>query len=640
MEHDFVIALYCPYETSKQRPFSRQLAHEFSISISDKMSQIYALASFLNATHGQPLASGPHVNHLDPHTNTNIPTTYGYYSTFQSRAQPNLDSPPSYEKSQCSKPRLNPSECEILPAYSASVDLHAVLSMKRELSTPFTAPTKDREWSDVYAVLRGTCLSLHRIKRAKAFAKDRSVRPGKLVRQYSLQHAEVGIAMDHQKSQPVPKHYLGYFIPPLAREKAYESDPHLFEPVREHVLRLRPEGEQILLCAWSQPQLLDWVEKLCEAIDISQPLEDRAEPRYRSLPRRGRRQRQLEASLLHNVSGLSESAAGRRHIEEQERILRELYPNLGESSSESTSAGSNELEQTNTNDPDTEDLDPADVRDPSPTPPTQSPSTEEMEAHESYFPAPELPEQTTRTSFDDPEPAEPPRRSSTSSDTSTATATTTSSIQRKPIPRSSPSAAHILRYRKRCAPVLLATSPRNNDVIFHEGARMRINPADHTLVPFVQAPPKYESHKFPLKVKRIPLPPSMVAEPLLEDVEDDGDGGEERAAVEGDGEEGSPSSSRASSQLQHSVPGTPDTEHDLDFSPGAVAALDGSNALEPSPTRDTIESVKKDSLGGGRLHKGRKWGSWGLRGKDAETRAHTHTVVREGAYFVGAAWGG
>jgi hypothetical protein len=330
------------------------------------------------------------------------------------------------------------------------------MGMKQELSSPFQI-AGNREWNDVYVHLQGTQLRICRIKIPNFLSKNRAPVPGRLIKAFSLQHAEVGVASDFKKTSLTPKSPFAHLVPAASRQKLFETDPHLFEPVREHVLRLRLETEQFLLCASTPEQMLDWVENLCAGIDISPPLEDRSEPRYRSLPRRSRRQRVLDGSrVTGNLENLPNVEAGRRIIAEQERIIRQLYPHLAADTDATSTQQTEQAQESNANsgnDPETEDFDPEDVRFPS-RPPN---SSEE-------------------------------RPSSSASTTSTD-------------PKSTPlhrhTAAQVLRYRRRCAPVLFANSSRVSDTLFSGGRRLRINVKEHILVDFTFHPPRYDVHNFP-----------------------------------------------------------------------------------------------------------------------------------------------
>ncbi|KAK3060055.1 hypothetical protein LTS18_009447, partial [Coniosporium uncinatum] len=199
---------------------------------------------------------------------SNKTQTYGYHNTFHFHAQPAVTAaPPSYERatSRCTlqtSVSATKSHDNVLPGYSCTVHQEGVLGMKGELASPFTFCSDDR-WNECYAVLSGTQLHVHRLKTASGILhRNRAPCAGRLVKTYTLQHAEVGLASDVKRSELVPKSPFAKLVPPGARQKVYETDPHLFEPVREFIFRLRIEGSQFLLCASTQEEMLDWVEKL------------------------------------------------------------------------------------------------------------------------------------------------------------------------------------------------------------------------------------------------------------------------------------------------------------------------------------------------------------------------------------------
>ncbi|KAF2659218.1 hypothetical protein K491DRAFT_574229, partial [Lophiostoma macrostomum CBS 122681] len=406
------------------------------------------------------------------------PPTYGYHNTFHTHVQPSLElAPPSYACANNEKTLRFLKEKALfeqqgcsLPPYSCSVELSGVLGLKQELCSPFQAATS-REWNEAYVVLRGTQLLVYRVKTPHFLSKSRTPTPGRLVRTYTLQHAEAGVAADFKKTPLTPKSPFAHLVPANARQKLYDTDPHLFEPVREHVLRLRLETEQFLLCAATQDEMLTWIEKLCTAIDISPPLEDRSEPRYRSLPRRTRRQRQLDQeAAAFQLDYLDSHELGRRLLAEQEHIFRHLYPHLCADTATEQAHPSNDHTSANTAsaDPDAHDYDPEDVRFPSAR------------------------RTTSRSTESEQRPA--------------SSATANSSADPKSRTAEPQTPAQILRFRKRCAPVLLASSPRVSDVVFTHGQRMRINVKEHILVDYEFLPPRYDAHNFPKQKKKRTTP--------------------------------------------------------------------------------------------------------------------------------------
>ncbi|KAF2820066.1 hypothetical protein CC86DRAFT_254432, partial [Ophiobolus disseminans] len=394
---------------------------------------------------------------------TTSPPTYGYHNTHHSHQQLPIGAPPSYARAnepkvlrileERAQTEAAVAKCTALPpAYSCSVEMSGVLGVRQELSSPFSV-AGNREWSDAYVVLQGTLLSLYRVKQPGLLSKSRKPFAGRLIRSYTLQHAEVGVASDFKKTALIPKSPFAHLVPATARPKLYETDPHLFEPVREHAIRLRLETEQFLICAPTQDVMLTWIEFLCAAIDISPPLEDRSEPRYRSLPRRSRRQRLLDGASLADatsIEALSSLEAGRRIIAQQEQIIRQLYPHLAARelghASPSAAAEGGEMDE----------FDPEDVR----------------------FPA-------------------SARRLSSSDDVEER-----GFEDRKTAPIIRPTDSQSLRFRRRCAPILLASSPRVSDTIFSCQKRMRISVKEHCLVEYTSHPPRYDAHNFPKASRR------------------------------------------------------------------------------------------------------------------------------------------
>ncbi|KAF2034542.1 hypothetical protein EK21DRAFT_56534 [Setomelanomma holmii] len=400
------------------------------------------------------------------------PPTYGYHNTYHTHAQLPIGAPPSYARAN--EPSIlrrleerAQNEAEVArstplpPQYECTVELSGVLGVRQELSSPFQV-AGNREWCDAVVVLQGTQLSVYRVKNPGLLSKNRSPTAGRLIRSYTLQHAEVGIASDFKKTALIPKSPFAHLVPASARPKLYETDPHLFEPVREHVIRLRLETEQLLICAPSQDSMLSWIESLCAAVDISSPLEDRSEPRYRSLPRRSRRQRILDSARFgDNIQNLSSLEAGRRIIAQQEQIIRQLYPHLAgsrEPGAATAPAAAADLEL--------DEFDPEDVRFPS-----------AQRSRENLSRVDEEEDRDREQSSASPEE------------------------DRKNADRIRPTLAQITRYRRRCAPVLLASSPRVSDVVFSDGKRVRINVKEHVLVEYTSHPPRYDAHNFP-KQKR------------------------------------------------------------------------------------------------------------------------------------------
>ncbi|CAI4219191.1 unnamed protein product [Parascedosporium putredinis] len=153
---------------------------------------------------------------------------------------------------------------EVLPKYWCSVYCEGVFTKKMEIENT-TKRAEDRRWHSVYAVLQGTALNIYEIKKDWGLGRGKGgptispdnppwVRRGKLERSYSLQYADVGIALDYQK--------------------------------RRHVIRVRAEADQFLLSCVELSTFLKWLESLFAAIDVAAPLDERDFPETRAFPRR------------------------------------------------------------------------------------------------------------------------------------------------------------------------------------------------------------------------------------------------------------------------------------------------------------------------------------------------------------------
>ncbi|KAI5845187.1 hypothetical protein DFP73DRAFT_512855 [Morchella snyderi] len=190
-------------------------------------------------------------------------------------SHPPTATPPTYDETVQLPPsrfRITPREeegNEQLPAYTCTLHKEALFEHKPEMSSPFERAPK-RRWGKTYAVLYGTLLTLHRPRKVPFFAaavkkaRGREGRPvghlpGEMVRSYTLQLAEVGIAADYRK--------------------------------RHFVIRIRAQTEQFLLSCRTLEVFLEWLEALSAAVDLSPSLEERSLPRYQTLPRRRRRRR-------------------------------------------------------------------------------------------------------------------------------------------------------------------------------------------------------------------------------------------------------------------------------------------------------------------------------------------------------------
>jgi hypothetical protein len=403
----------------------------------------------------------------------------GYHQTFKTRSDP-LPPPPSYSsapyqrrgiQSSVLSPSSHPA-LEPLPKYHCTLSFNGLLDLRREFTSPFEISI-DKSWHSVHAVITGPQLSIYRA--TKPIFKGGAWKPGRLLRTYTLQHAEVGMALDWKGDELVPKAPWIRLLSKGSQKRLWESDPSKFEPVRQFVLRLRVETEQLILCAPTQESMLDWIEQISAGLDLAMPLEDRSMPRYRSLPRRSRRQRLIEEAAL--LGPLSRDEMERRRIEndrrivaEQERLIRSLYPHLATDDPNEYRNDERQMEERrnderqdlgeedSSQDPDAADLDPADARDETPL---SRPTTREINTPST--------QRSTREAYN-PKTADA---------------------------RPTPTPDSLIRLRRRCAPILLATTPRASPIIYKDGRRYHIDVRKMQLSPFEVQPPRYNATASP-----------------------------------------------------------------------------------------------------------------------------------------------
>ena len=398
--------------------------------------------------------------------------TTSYSNAFQTTCSPSHDEPPSYVIAARQRPVARREfEREVLPGYTCTVEAEAKVLLHHESTNPFHRiyTPEETDWREAYVVLRGTLLSLHKVKDGKA---------GRLMQSYTLQHAEIGTAADTKHTVLVPQSRFARCIPTSHKRKAWTKDPTLFKPERQHILRLRLESEQLLLAHPSEEFIQDLTSAISAGIDISTAIDERSPPRQCTVPRRNRRrngQRNATPADMNDPTLLAE----------QERILRSMYPAFAESRGEATASR-----------------------------PLLSRMTSEGSAMENS------PNGRARTRMGDEDEidmaavredfAEPGRRAALSRPT-TASASTTAFVGEGMIYATAPSnfnsdgkwePAHTRtpqqtqRYIRRCQPVLLAESARASDIIIHHGRRRKINWRMQLMEDWELQPPTYKSHNF------------------------------------------------------------------------------------------------------------------------------------------------
>jgi hypothetical protein len=408
---------------------------------------------------------------------------------------------------------------EQLPKYSCSISLEAPVEVHFEQSHPFDV-FKKQQWVQTYAVLSGSLLRLHALKRATpgilSLSSDRS-QAGKLLRAYSLQHAEIGIAADEPKQQMIPKSPYIAMLPEATVEKLKITEPHLFDIVKRYFIRLRLEGEQILFRVETSEDRSRWIDRLCAAVDIAPPIDDRTEPKYHTLPRR-RRRRQPPAG-----AGGNNDAAGPSNTGERNAVVMDLqtgFPVLAEQDTRLQRMATVDA------DPDNTEIDNclafAGV-DMSEALPPERPSRISSDFRRMF----------SRRAMSNNVNQEVTSPTSPTTPLST-TVSQTVEAQREPLPlpklntkvpaRMYPDdfvkwqpqfyidSAQQIRYRRHCMPSLLYNSKRANDVILHQGKRWKIDWMQERLVPWPEAPPVYAPAKF--KTVRVDQPRGETSVPI------------------------------------------------------------------------------------------------------------------------------
>lgn len=413
-----------------------------------------------------------------------------YYNPFQTTCTTATDNPPCYAIATRHKPaERRPEDCgkECLPQYTCTVAAEAKVLLNIESVSPLHGVAAS-EWREAYMVLRGTLLSFH---------KPKDGGPGRLLRSYTLQHAEVGLAPDVEYSTLEPKTKLAHMIPTAARRRAWLKDPSLFEVLPQHAMRLRLETDQIVLASPLEEQIHNLISAVSAGIDLSCPIDERNIPRQCTVPRRRRRHRreQPTAANLEDPTLLAE----------QERILRDIYPGFAERAEDqprlelgrtitTITAGSaisaNEALPTPAREEDEIDLSviredddaPSSLQVPSPRRPNFMRSITDTSVNTNF--SGEMLYATSPDNF--------------SVDTG------------KWQPPHSRTPEQIRRYVKRCLPVLPAEAARASDILICNGKRVRVNLRMEMLEAWELYPPSYKSHGF-AKARNDAVRPQSIA---------------------------------------------------------------------------------------------------------------------------------
>ncbi|GAB7326226.1 hypothetical protein MBLNU13_g10218t1 [Cladosporium sp. NU13] len=401
-----------------------------------------------------------------------------YFNTFQTTCAPAQDDPPSYATASRLKAVAGREIAvgrEALPQYSCTVSAGARMLVNMESVSPLHMVSMS-EWRDIWVEVRGTMLNFHRVK---------DCRPSRLLRSYTLQHAEIGLAPDVCHTVLAPNSKLAHLIPSAARQKAFRKDPQLFRAEEQYIMRLRVESDQILLAHKSEDKILEMVHEIGAGIDLAPAIDERNISKQCTVPRRRRRPNTQTAADISSAAVIAE----------QERILQQMYPSFAQDTTEQnpapTPAASTSVTPLGTPTREDDELDLSAIR-------------------EDFTESSALTQTTTSASTSPDSNGDRPSysRTTTASLTSSAiqttyeTAPSNFSPEGKWQPPHLRTAVQIRRYVRRCAPLLLSDAVRASDIVICNGKRMRINWREERLEDWRLQPPTYQAHDFEKEQQR------------------------------------------------------------------------------------------------------------------------------------------
>lgn len=420
-----------------------------------------------------------HVASVAQMATTRIPRrAQSYFNTFQTTCTPAQDDPPSYATASRQKAvtaRDIAAGKEALPQYTCTVSAGLRMLVNMESVSPLHMVSMS-EWRDIWVEVRGTMLNFHRVKDG---------RPSRLLRSYTLQHAEIGLAPDVCHTVLAPNSKLAHLIPSAARHKAFKKDPQLFRAEEQFIMRLRVETDQILLAHKSEDKILEMVHEIGAGIDLAPAIDERNISKQCTAPRRRRRPNTQTATDINSAAVIAE----------QERILQQMYPSFAQDTTEQNSASSPTAS--------------------TPATPLGSPTREDDELdlsaiREDFTESNTLSQTTISASLSPDSNGDRPGYSRTTTASSTVSASQTTyetapsnfSPEGKWQPPHLRTAVQIRRYVRRCAPLLLSDAVRASDIVICNGKRMRINWREERLEDWRLQPPTYQAHDFEKEQQR------------------------------------------------------------------------------------------------------------------------------------------
>jgi Pleckstrin homology domain len=167
---------------------------------------------------------------------------------------------------------------EKLPAYSAHVHIEGYLPRKMEFSSP-GVQARDRSWRRLYFVLHGTML---RVYRQDLSHESRGMEWGDMsgahVHPDPINEDDSGAGGLASAREAVSNLHIGHSKGTLIRSytmQGAESGLAADYLKRRHVVRVRAEGEQFLIQTRNDKHVVDWIEALQAATNVSMDLETR-----------------------------------------------------------------------------------------------------------------------------------------------------------------------------------------------------------------------------------------------------------------------------------------------------------------------------------------------------------------------------
>lgn len=256
---------------------------------------------------------------------------------------------------------------EVLPLYECTVHIEGYLPCKMEVDNTSSNASRPRAWEPMYFVLHGTALHLYKTDLSQVYAPNVDIArawgldyDGVLVHKAPMNDDvtadEVatsaddagdstslealvarGIELGRSYGRGQSQRSTSPYNQQLQKEEAKKGPAsvaeftHLLKQChfhtysmegaqcgyaadytkRPYVIRVKVANDQFLIKTRNNYHLVDWIEAMQGAINVSTDLDRRTMPKFVTLPRRRRRRRDVEAVVIREEPDTSASA--RRH---------------------------------------------------------------------------------------------------------------------------------------------------------------------------------------------------------------------------------------------------------------------------------------------------------------------------------------